>query len=229
MKEGLKLPSGSDASACTAASTMTAPLAFPSYGRKKMVQELTQTQADQDLAKKQLKLQHESPESAVKHEPIRAGTLYKTRHVPRSSLSSVAGVSFSSARRPLPRGAFCCPLKSATTGQSFHHRKTSTTLLLEQSAENADRDAAFLGRPLGKVSCHMMKRFRFVICHLESIVDLARACIVTCMLHRSHSPRNVSGRWARFQPYESQSASQASPSSATSSQGSAEQRRQLVV
>ena len=212
MEEGLELRSGSDASAYTA-STMTAPLASPSSGRKKMVQELTQTRAYQALAKK---LQHESPESVELHEPTRAGSLYKNRHVPRSSLSSVAGVSFSSSHRPSPRGAFCCPEKSATTGQSFHHRKTSTTLFLEQSAENADRDAAFLGRLLGKVSCH-----------LESNVDLARAC----MLHQSRSPRNVSGRWARFQPYESESASQASPPSATSSQGSAEehQRRQLVV
>ena len=206
MEEGLELRSGSDASAYTA-STMTAPLASPSSGRKKMVQELTQTRAYQDLAKK---LQHESPESVELHEPTRAGSLYKNRHVPRSSLSSVAGVSFSSSDRPSPRGAFCCPEKSATTGQSFHHRKT------EQNAENADRDAAFLGRLLGKVSCH-----------LESNVDLARAC----MLHQSSSPQNVSGRWARFQPYQSESASQASPPSATSSQGSAEehQRRQLVV
>ena len=206
MEEGLELRSGSDASAYTA-STMTAPLASPSSGRKKMVQELTQTRAYQDLAKK---LQHESPESVELHEPTRAGSLYKNRHVPRSSLSSVAGVSFSTSHRPSPRGAFCCPEKSATTGQSFHHRKT------EQNAENADRDAAFLGRLLGKVSCH-----------LESNVDLARAC----MLHQSSSPQNVSGRWARFQPYQSESASQASPPSATSSQGSAEehQRRQLVV
>ena len=206
MEEGLELRSGSDASAYTA-STMTAPLASPSSGRKKMVQELTQTRAYQDLAKK---LQHESPESVELHEPTRAGSLYKNRHVPRSSLSSVAGVSFSTSHRPSPRSAFCCPEKSATTGQSFHHRKT------QQNAENADRDAAFLGRLLGKVSCH-----------LESNVDLARAC----MLHQSSSPQNVSGRWARFQPYQSESASQASPPSATSSQGSAEehQRRQLVV